>query len=198
MDIQSNSQQESYLTNLKNKIRCMCNEHDTERLLEEFEENRKIFGMNSNKYAKAILESIEGKDIKSAFPYIKKVAWTIANEKHSELGEDYLPNFTELHLKLIEIGMTGEEWEKYLIDEIITHCLKEFPIELEDMLETIRAIVDYCQSRKLLTFRDYIRLLLRSKVVSKCNIPLPILEEKAKTEYEEFVEEIKGVSLWKN
>ena len=189
MDIQSNSQQESYLTSLKNKIRCVCNEHDADKLISDIQENAKLHKIDVNKYAKAVLNEIDGKDIKSPYPYIKKVAWSVANERWQEFVKDYLPNYTELHLELDKIGMTGQEWEKYFIDEIITHCLQNFPINIEDMLETMWAIVDYCKSRNALTYRDYIRYLMASRIVKKCNVPLNELEIKAKTEFEKFTKE---------
>lgn len=190
MDIQSNSQQESNLSILKRQIRSMCDERDTEKLMADVEENTRLFKIDINKYAKAIFDSIVGKQISNPPAYLKKVMWSIANERHTEFVKDYLPNFIEFHLKLDSIGMKGEQWEKYFIDEIITHCIQNFPIDRNEMLKTMVAIIDYCESRQTLTYRDYIRFLMASKIVKKCSVPLKMLEDKAKTEYEELEKEI--------
>ncbi len=85
-----------------------------------------------------------------------------------------------LKLALKEMQFTGTDEEFMLIELIEEHCINEFPITANQVIRMNHQIVEYIiASQKEKTYATFIDLVLRSRTLRNCNIP---------------VEELKGIA----
>lgn len=104
------------------------------------------------------------------------------------------PLFTSLNKALDQNGITGETWELFLIHAIETHCLNEFHTNVNDFVTTNHAIIEYCKNNDIHTLKEFTDLLLKSKLVKGCNVPIVVLTAEAKEngqKYDELVKDLR-------
>lgn len=178
LNIQSNSQE----SQLKTKIRDICSSETANRTITYIDDLVRNFNLDYEKIAVELLSAINRTEtIQSPYAFITSIAYKCALERRGEFERKKIKIcFLDLHTEMEEIGMTGELWEKLLIDLMEEHCVNEFNISLEEMINTNRAMIIYCKNKGIKTFREYAELMTKSKVFKKCNIPVPFLIDKAK------------------
>ena len=99
-----------------------------------------------------------------------------------------------LRLALKEMNFTGTDEEFMLIELIEEHCLNEFPVTANQVIRMNHQIVEYIiASQKEKTYSTFIDLVLRSRTLRNCNIPveeLKLVASKVCTEWKEMMEEL--------
>ena len=99
-----------------------------------------------------------------------------------------------LRLALKEMEFTGTDEELMLIELIEEHCLNEFPVTANQVIRMNHQIVEYIiASQKEKTYSTFIDLVLRSRTLRNCNIPvdeLKLVASKVCTEWKEMMEEL--------
>ena len=99
-----------------------------------------------------------------------------------------------LRLALKEMNFTGTDEELMLIELIEEHCLNEFPVTANQFIRMNHQIVEYIlASQKEKTYSTFIDLVLRSRTLRNCNIPveeLKLVASKVCTEWKEMMEEL--------
>lgn len=94
------------------------------------------------------------------------------------------PAFLSLHEALKKAGITGPLADLFFIDAIEEHCLNEFAIDINELIWTNKAIIQYCQNNNKNTYADFIICLTKSRLLTKCNVPYELLQKKAKEQAE--------------
>lgn len=107
---------------------------------------------------------------------IKKI---ISNNKDQFTKKWKTICFNDFNRKLDSANIKGTTGELFLIHEIEEHCLNEFNVKPEELAVTNTAIIEYCKVHKFTTLEKFTELLLKSKIVSKCNIPIVVLKKRA-------------------
>lgn len=99
-----------------------------------------------------------------------------------------------LRLALKEMNFTGTDEELMLIELIEEHCLNEFPVTTNQVIRMNHQIVEYIiASQKEKTYSTFIDLVLRSRTLRNCNIPvdeLKLVASKVCTEWVEMMKEL--------
>ena len=99
-----------------------------------------------------------------------------------------------LRLALKEMEFTGTDEELMLIELIEEHCLNEFPVTANQVIRMNHQIVEYIiASQKEKTYSTFIDLVLRSRTLRNCNIPvdeLKLVASKVCAEWNEMMEEL--------
>lgn len=177
-NIQSNSQESL----LKTKIGEISSNDTANRTIDYLNDLVNKFNLDYEKLATEILGAINRTpSIQSPYAFISSIAYKCALERREEFKKNKIKIcFLDLHLEMEEMGMTGELWEKLLIDLMEEHCVNEFTIPLEEMINTNRAMIAYCKTKGINTYKEYAELMTKSKVFKKCNVPMPFLTERAK------------------
>ena len=196
-NIQSNSQE-----SLTSKIRELSgNDITAKELVEDIKETCSKRSLDFNKVAEEIYDALQrAKDIKSVPAFCKGVLNKLATEKRALFEKKWkYPCFNTLHRAFKEANITGELWEQFLIDSVEEHCLNEFNVKVEEMVWTNRAIVTYCIANELRSYKDFLTLLLKSKLLSRCNVPIVVLTAQAKEnafKYESLIKDFVGGDLY--
>ena len=80
----------------------------------------------------------------------------------------------------------GEFKYRLMIEEVVVHCLLEFPVTCEEMEETILAIANYCRDNDQLTYEYFYSYLLKSKTLKKCTPPIITIEKEVNRVVKEY------------
>ena len=173
--IHSNSQE-----SLSSKIRDIThNDSITKELMDYVRESCEKRSLDIEKVSEAVLVAINRtSEIRSVGGFVKKIVINL-DEKTFKKSK-ITPMFTSLNKALYKNGIIRETWELFLIHSIEEHCLNEFHITAEDLTITNRAIVEYCKMHDIKTLKEFKDLLLKSKVLKNCNVPIAVLEAQAK------------------
>lgn len=165
-----------------------CNDVTTKELMEYVKTACEKRHLDLEKVAEEIVNSLDRTaEIRNVSAFVRSVVIRLDDKKFKK--HVLQPSFDSLTKAFNQYGIVGETWELFLIHSIEEHCLNEFHVRLEDLVSTNQAIVNYCKVKnikKLSTFKD---LLLKSRVLKNCNIPIVILEKQAK-EYGESYNKI--------
>ncbi len=165
---------------LASKIRDIShNDQTTKELIEFVDSACEKRSLDKEKVVNELIKAIDNTtDIRNISAFVRAVVGKMNYDDFKK--EIKKPIFTALDRALVQNGITGETWELFLIHSIETHCLNEFNINAESLIATNRAIVEYCKNNNIKTLKGFKELLLRSKVLSNCNIPIVVLEKQAK------------------
>ena len=197
-----NNQTNSQETLLTTKIREISgNDETTKELVGYVKDTCERRSLDFYKVAEELYSAIiRTPEIRNISAYVKGVVNKLATDKKAFFEKKWkYPCFNTLHRAFKEANITGEIWEMFLIDSVEEHCLNEFNIKVEDLVWTNRAIVTYCINNELRTYKDFLNLLLKSKVAQSCNIPMVVLEKQAKenaVKYESLIKDFVGGDLY--
>lgn len=165
-----------------------CNDTTTKELMEYVKTACEKRHLDLEKVAEELVNSLERTvEIRNVSAFVRAIVIRLDDKKFKK--HVLKPSFDSLTKAFNQYGIVGETWELFLIHSIEEHCLNEFHIKLEDLVATNQAIVNYCKVKnikKLSTFKD---LLLKSRALKDCNVPIVVLEKQAK-EYGESYEKI--------
>ena len=95
-------------------------------------------------------------------------------------------------------GFERDNFYQTLIVKVENHCIKEFPCTKQDFDELNLKIATYCRQKGYCTYKQAYELLLRSQLVSRCNIPLEMLIKQTQKQSEEFEEIFKEIEASDN
>lgn len=174
--IHSNSQESLLYTKIRDISR---NDTTTKETMDFVKDVCTKRSLDIEKVAETLNVAIDRtKDIRSIYGFVRKITLNL-DEKAFKLNRKK-PIFTSLNKALEINGIVGETWELFLIHSIEEHCLNEFHVKAEDLTLTNRAIVEYCKINGIKTLSGFKDLLLRSKPIRACNVPMAVLEAEAK------------------
>ena len=183
-NIQSNSQESL----LKDRIRNLTDSYTYNDIVKYLDKLVSDNSINYEKLAEEILNSLNrSREVRNYYSYITTIAHNLVIKRYDEFKKEWKScNFLSLHNAFKEIGMSGDDVDLLTIDFVEEHCLNEFPIELEDMIDTNREIVKYCLKQGVKTYKEFLDLLLKSKLLKRCNVPLEELQSRAKERNDEW------------
>ena len=99
----------------------------------------------------------------------------------------------QLDLALEKLGFTGSSEDLMLIHLIEDHSINEFPVTVNQMINLNHGIVEYMVKRGQKDYSTFIELLLRSKTLRRCSIPVNELRVQAQRideEWNKIIEEL--------
>ena len=99
----------------------------------------------------------------------------------------------QLDLALEKLGFTGTSEDLMLIHLIEDHSINEFPVTVNQMISLNHGIVEYMVKRGQKDYSTFIELLLRSKTLRRCSIPVKELRVQAQRideEWNKIIEEL--------
>lgn len=170
------------LNDLKTKLLTITNEDTTKDLIDYCNKTIENYGLDETKVERELIRIInKTPSIGAPRAFVEKIVWSMANSEYNKYKKDYkVLNATALFNAFKELGIVGESWEKNLIVMIEDHCYTNFPVSIERIIETNKALLKYCENKGIKTCDEYIKLLLKSRMASNCNIPLQMLTKRAK------------------
>lgn len=126
------------------------------------------------------IENTDFSKVKNKNSWIKAVIKRLKEEHQDDLKIRKKKITTiQLSLRLKSLGYTFEEYEPCLLELVCFHILNEFPVEANELQDTINKIISYIDQKKLdKTFSNLINFITQSKL--KANVPLEQLKEQAK------------------
>lgn len=183
---------------LTNKLVEYTNNNITAKeIVDSVSEKCSKYSLDFGKVSDEILKSLsKAKDIRSVSSYVSGIVTKIITSNSTAFKKSWkTPCFTTLHRAFRDAGITGETWELFLIDAIEEHCVNEFHVTFEELTWTNRAIVEYCKNNNKKTYKEFTEFLLKSRALSKCNVPIVVLEKQAKewgNKYDEMSKDFIG------
>lgn len=122
--------------------------------------------------------------------WLRTNLFILLNEKQSEVVKDNSVNIVPLYNAFREFNFTGDDVDKYLIEEIALSMIGQPFVKVEDVAKTFEAIVQFMiQSYQphQITYENFINYIMRSKLVKeKCHIDVNTLRSKVEAELEEM------------
>lgn len=95
-------------------------------------------------------------------------------------------NTLSLDLAFEKFGFTGTDEEKILISLIEEHCVNEFPVSVNQVIDLNHKVIEYMVKKGQKDYQTFISLILKSKTLRICNIPVDQLREQAKKIIDEW------------
>lgn len=90
-------------------------------------------------------------------------------------------------------GFDDDELNRTLLVLIENHCIKEFPITYEELDELNKQVASYCREKGYATYKQAVALILKSKLLKQCNIPLEMLQKQAQEQVDEWKQLIEDI-----
>lgn len=146
--------------------------------------------IDEDKFLKLFVEKCEtATNVKSPLGWAKavvKIMFVDEVEKFVRSDTDMKANIVPLMNEFRSRGYCGEKYEPLVIEEIANRMLDQH-IKEDDLVKTIKSILDYIETNnKDKTYRQFIDLLMKSKIAKKVNLCLAPMEDKAKRTIEEL------------
>lgn len=124
--------------------------------------------------------------------WLRANLYILLREHQNEIAKDIQINPTPLYNTFRELGFSGDDVDKYLIEEIELCILGQPHVRADEIAYTNEKILDYMVAKNEKTYDRFIYYLMKSKLVKEhCNIDLNLLREKVKTELDDFNEMLK-------
>lgn len=153
-------------------VLAFCEQHDTDPIL-------------TIKFLQGVCER---KDIKNIIPFCKGCLERISDEEIAQL------TIQKKYFDGIKFnGFDDDELNRTLLVLIENHCIKEFPITYEELDELNKQVASYCREKGYATYKQAVALILKSKLLKQCNIPLEMLQKQAQEQVDEWKQLIEDI-----
>lgn len=139
--------------------------------------------IDTDRFFRKLYKSINIKELElKPNEYLINLTLQTLNNHWREYQKHYLNTF-EITIQLKDYGFYGNEVDKNLIGLILNHLYQEC-MGIEEIKKLHEQIRNYLIDKKTTKFSDYVSCLMRSKTLSKYNIPYPILRKQASDDVE--------------
>ena len=196
--VNSNSQ-ELQLTNVI-RNRCM-NDYMTTQLVSLVNETCKNLSLDYERVSDEIIRAINSTPtISNMSAFVRSILARLDNKAFRH--RVYKVTYLDFHIALSRNGFSGKWWEQFLIDDIEEKALNDFKVSVDDLRNTNRAIVKYCNENNYKTLAHFKDFLLRSKPLRKFKFPIEEMENEAKRLAEHYekmltdIESVKGEEIY--
>lgn len=148
------------------------------------------------------IESVETSTIKSPLKWTQAVASNLVKERLTDLKKKEIHGcYLYLHLDLQKNEFEGTDEEMYLIDFVEDYVMNQYSINPNDLSDLNHKIVDYCNSHDTKNYSTYVQLLMSSKLLKSCKIPLDDLRKQVHEfmlEWDNLIKSIEGTTNYEN